>query len=157
VKIARNIPLEANEQVAFALLNAETLEGKRIFIAEATNNVLKPLQGRYPEIYSFRDHVEIIVPSHYWRRWARRLQDFGFTREDARVLGLATFGTDVDGTFLGVSEFLTFDKPLATLFQIEQNNIHDKLEVMKQDLDPPYNEAELPKVTLLGKLLDRKK
>ncbi|MBI4673276.1 MAG: hypothetical protein HY741_16615 [Chloroflexi bacterium] len=70
------------------------------------------------EVHDFREHVEIIVSAHYWRRWARRLQAFGFTREDARVLSLGTFGTDQEESFLGADEILTFDKPMVNLFQV---------------------------------------
>ncbi len=144
------IPLAKDERTAFELLNGETLKGKRIFIVAATDNVIKPFEKKYPDVRDFRDRVEIIVPTHYWRRWSRRLQRVGFTREDARILGITTFGTDAEGSFLGVQEFLTFDKPLATLFEIANEQIQKKLDAMKRDLEPPYDEAELPDVKLLG-------
>lgn len=78
------------------------------------------------------------------------MQRVGFTREDARILGITTFGTDAEGSFLGMQEFLTFDKPLATLFEIANEQIQKKLDAMKRDLELPYDEAELPDVKLLG-------
>lgn len=102
------------------------------------------------EVREFRERVEVIVSAPYWRRWARRLQAFGSTREDARVLSLGTFGTDEDESFLGADEILTFDKPMANLFRVRQKQIQAKLDAMKRDLEPPYDDAELPDVKLLG-------
>lgn len=113
--------------------------------------MIEPLEEKYPDVRDFRDRIEIIVPTHYWRRWSRRLQRVGFTREDARVLGISTFGTDEEGSFLGVQEFLTFDKPLVTLFEIANEQIKQKLEAMRRNLEPPYDDAELPEVRLLGR------
>lgn len=149
VKRGLGMPLAKDEQVAFELLNGETLKGKRIFIVAATDNVIEPLEKKYPDVRDFRDRVEIIVPTHYWRRWSRRLQRVGFTREDARILGISTFGSDAEGSFLGVQEFLTFDKPLVTLFEIANEQIEKKLEAMRRNLEPPYDDAELPDVKLL--------
>lgn len=155
VNLARHTPLAESEQVAFELLNGETLNDKRIFIVGATDNILKQLDAKYPEVHDFRNRVEIIVPSHYWRRWSRRLKDFGFTLEDARILGIGTFGTNKEGRFLGVEEFFTFDIPLVTLFELASAQIQSKLDAMKSDIEPPYNEAKLPKVNLLGTANDK--
>ena len=108
---------------------------------EATGNVLKRLRQRYPEIRDFRDRVEVIVPSRYYKRWARRLQEFGFTREDARVLSLGTFSTDKQKSFLGVDELLTFDRPMVNLFNEKEDQIQKRLEAMQREIEPPYDEA----------------
>jgi hypothetical protein len=46
-------------------------------------------------IHFFLNQVEVAVSTRYFRRWARRLREHGFSREDAAILALATFGTDV--------------------------------------------------------------
>lgn len=84
VKVALNIPLPESEQIALQVVNGKPLEGKDIYIVEATDNVLKPLAEKYPEVRDFRSRVEVIIPSEYWRRWSRRLQSFGFTRARTR-------------------------------------------------------------------------
>lgn len=124
--------------------------GTRVFIVGATNNTLKAWYEDVREVRTFKQRVEVIVSARYWRRWARRLQAFGFTREDARVLSLGTFGTDNDESFLGTDEILTFDKPMANLFRMRQKQIQVKLDAMKRDLESPYDEAELPDVKLLS-------
>jgi hypothetical protein len=121
----------------------------RVFIVPSTARFLKAKRDDVEEVRDFRERVEIIVSASYWRRWARRLQTFGFTREDARVLSLGTFGTDSDGSFIGADEILTFDKPMVRLFQMRRQQIQDKLDAMKRDLEPPYDDAELPEVRLL--------
>ena len=99
-------------------------------------------------VQSFMRRVQILLPGDYWRRWARRLQDVGFTREDARVLSLATFGTDTENTFLGVDELLTFDKTLIALFDEKHILIQKKLDAFRREVKPPYDDARLPKLSL---------
>lgn len=113
---ADGIELDASQKNALDIFKAELLAGKRLFIVPATQNILTLVFGAREEVRFFMDRVEVIIEGRYFKRWARRLQEFGFTREAARVLSLGTFGTDHDATFLGVDEVLTFDKPLATLF-----------------------------------------
>lgn len=73
----------------------------QLFIVPATNNVLQGLirVRRYaPLIQLLLQHSQVVYPARYFTRWARRLRDHGFTREDAAVLALATFGTDDAGS-----------------------------------------------------------
>ncbi|MDW8366014.1 MAG: hypothetical protein RMK49_09240, partial [Abditibacteriales bacterium] len=71
-----------------------------------------------PVLYEFL--VRCITPlrlARYQRRWARRLQQwFGFEREDAYQLSLASFGCDEAGSFLSVDLFATFDLHLIQRF-----------------------------------------
>lgn len=141
--LAENTAPNDEEQIALDLLFSFTQRDVRIFIVPSTARFLKARHDDVEEVREFRERVEVIVSAPYWRRWARRLQAFGSTREDARVLSLGTFGTDED-------EILTFDKPMANLFRVRQKQIQAKLDAMKRDLEPPYDDAELPDVKLLG-------
>ncbi len=162
-KNVQGIALNADERIALDLLFSFARNGKRVFIVSATANIFKKWFDDVEEVNDLRDRVEIIVSARYWRRWARRLQAFGFTREDARVLSLGTFGTDKANSFLGVDQVLTFDKPLVSLFEEKQEGIQEKLEAMtkvtsvKRDLESPYDDAQLPEVKLLGEQMGRKK
>jgi len=51
----------------------------------------------------FLKRVKVLYPGRYFKRWARRLRDRTFTREDAKVLALGTFGTDEAGQILARS------------------------------------------------------
>lgn len=148
--LAENTAPNDEEQIALDLLFSFTQRDVRIFIVPSTARFLKARHDDVEEVREFRERVEVIVSAPYWRRWARRLQAFGSTREDARVLSLGTFGTDEDESFLGADEILTFDKPMANLFRVRQKQIQAKLDAMKRDLEPPYDDAELPDVKLLG-------
>lgn len=148
-KKERGIAPDASEQSAIQAIDAELAKGKRLFIVPQTANVLRGYFEGNIKVESFLDRVEVIVSSKYYKRWARRLQAFGFTREDARVLSHATFGTDDEERFIGVHEILTFDKPMVNLFDEKRERIEAKLDAMKRALQPPYDEAELPDVKLL--------
>lgn len=143
------------EQSALELLYTEFFAGKRIFIVPETDNILKKHYEDRIEVATFREHVEVILPARYYKRWARRLKRVGFTPEDARVLSYGTFGTDEEGSFLGIREVLTFDKPMVNLFEEKQNQIQDKLDAMKADIEQPYSEAKLPKIKLLSALFGK--
>ena len=147
-KAARNTALVEDEQIAVSSLTPEVFQDHRFFIAPATANVLAHSVHELAIVQSFTRRVEILVPGDYWRRWARRLQDVGFTREDARVLSLATFGTDTENTFLGVDELLTFDKTLIALFDEKHILIQKKLDAFRREVKPPYDDARLPKLSL---------
>ena len=147
-KAARNTALVEDEQIAVSSLTPEVFQDHRFFIAPATANVLAHSVREFAIVQSFTRRVEILVPGDYWRRWARRLQDVGFTREDARVLSLATFGTDTENTFLGVDELLTFDKTLIALFDEKHILIQKKLDAFRREVKPPYDDARLPKLSL---------
>jgi hypothetical protein len=153
---ARGIALDENERIALGLLSSDAFAGTRLFIVPATANVLRRFYGARAEVQTLEKRAETIVPGRYWRRWARRLQAVGFTREDARVLSLATFGTDMQESFLGVDELLTFDKTLATLLDEKRALIQGQLDAFRREVTPPYDAARLPAVVLLGQRLENK-
>ncbi|HZQ09788.1 MAG TPA: hypothetical protein VFD70_24640 [Anaerolineae bacterium] len=157
MKSAQTIALKPDEQSALDVLFAYELSGKRVFIVEATSNIFKEWYEDVREVRDFQNRVEILVSARYWRRWARRLQEFGFTREDARVLSLGTFGTDNAKTFLGVAEILTFDQPMVNLFAERRKQIQQKLDAMKLNIESPYNQAQLPDVRLVAAEANKRK
>ena len=109
--------------------------------------------------------IEHFIPLRYQRRWRRRLrQTFGFEREDAHQLALATFGSDTQGTILGVDVLVTFDKRLinrktkssvseANRFYAHLLQIETKLCRMTPHLLPPYSQAILPELAIPGEIL----
>ena len=100
--------LTDEEATAIALWRALRRSRNRMFISAETANIM----GRFStwrEIRLFLDTVETMYAGRYFKRWARRLREYGFTREDAKVLGLATYGTDAAGEVLGVEVIVTFD------------------------------------------------
>lgn len=95
-----------------------------------------------------------MVPVKYQRRWARRLhQDHGFSREDAQLLSLATFGTDLPGSILGVDVFVTFDLRLIDRFTANYSVIERRFSRMTSHLPSPYTAAVLPEVAIPAEVL----
>jgi hypothetical protein len=93
--------------------------------------------------------LQLFAPSKYQRRWARRLQrDFDFGREDAHLLSLVTFGTNLSGAILGVDLFVTFDRKLIDRFAANSAMIGERFSRMVSHLRYPYSAALLPEVVL---------
>lgn len=86
-----------------------------LFILPQTYNLLKRLNhlSRYVVIIRhFLAATQVSYPARYFKRWKRRLQEYGFTKEDAEVLALATFGTTPNGDILGMHIVATSDQPM---------------------------------------------
>jgi hypothetical protein len=89
LKLVEARELTEEELFTLDLYKRAEAEGLRLFITPPTDSILKRLETlqRYSTIiHTFRDHAEVVYPSQYFKRWARRLQDYGFTREDAAIL-----------------------------------------------------------------------
>ena len=122
-----------------------------MFILPSTESVLRRLEDRprYSTVIRFfRQRTEVAFPTRYFKRWARRLQDYGFTQEDAGVLALATFGTGKDADILGMHVVATFDRPMIGRWAAQHPLIQAHLATMQQDVPTPYRQAILPQVLL---------
>ncbi len=149
LKLAENRSLTVEEMFSLDLLSRAALEGIRLFISPSSANILKKLGvlPRYSTIINiFSDQTEIALPSRYFKRWARRLRDVGFTREDSSVLALASFGTDINAAILGMNFIATFDQPMINHWSVEQASIQKRFTAMKNEIPSPYCHASLPGV-----------
>ncbi len=121
----------------------------QFFIVPQTVSVLERL-AQLPHyatiIQLFLERVEVIVSARYFKRWARRLRDYGFTKEDAAILALATFGTNKARNILGTDIIATFDQPMINQWSAQQLAILERFEAMRNDIFAPYNQAKLPQV-----------
>lgn len=149
LKLASAQQLTDVETHALGLYGRADFPTMRLFIVPATDNVLKRLAlfpAYAPLIAIFRSQIEVIAPARYFKRWARRLRDHGFTREDAVVLALATFGTSQDASVLGAQFVATFDQPMINHWRVQQTPIQKRLAAMRPHLQPAYRSAALPQV-----------
>jgi hypothetical protein len=149
LKLAEGRDLTAVEVGALDLYEHASSHGLRQFIVPSTESVLRRLEDRprYTAlIHLFRQHVEVAFPTRYFKRWARRLQGYGFTPEDAGVLALGTFGTDQDTRILGLHVVVTFDQPMITQWATQRVAIQAYLAAMQQNLPMPYRQTVLPQV-----------
>lgn len=149
LKIAEQRTPTPEEFISLDLFARATPSRHNLFIAPPTANVLNHLM-HYPHyatiIQLFLNRVEIAQPTRYFKRWARRLRDYGFTREDAAMLALATFSTNADGSMLGMHALATFDQPMMNQWAKQITNVEDRLQQMRNDLHEPYTSAVLPEV-----------
>lgn len=115
LKLAENQNLTSEELFALDLFSRATPQTLDLFIAPPTESVLQKLAQitRYSAlIHYFLNRVDTAQPTHYFKRWARRLRDYSFTPEDAVILALATFSTNQDDTILGMQFVATYDQPM---------------------------------------------
>lgn len=154
-KMTEALPLSEAESIALSILEQATKGRIRLFIAPESLHILLSLKRTLAlhSIRSFLDQVEVLYPGRYFKRWARRLRQMNFTREDAKVLSLATFGTDEAGEMLGVSAVATFDQRLVSNYAHELAVIRGQFEAMVVGLEPPFCYARLPEVMLPQKAL----
>jgi hypothetical protein len=137
--------LTDEEATAIALWRALRQSKSPMFISAETANII----GRFSawrEIRLFLDTVEVMYAGKYFKRWARRLREHGFTREDAKVLGLTTYGTDAAGEILGVEVMVTFDRSLINSYGARRPTLERRLQTMTAQLSLPFREAGLPEV-----------
>jgi hypothetical protein len=149
LKLAEGRDLTEQELFTLDLLSQSQPPGTRLFIAPPSSNVARNLAQlpRYSDvIYLFLSRVEVALPARYFRRWVRRLRDYGFTHEDAAILALATFGTDKEGAVLGMDFVATYDRPMIQHWSGQREAIQERLAAMCRDIPPPYHHAFLPRV-----------
>jgi len=149
LKLAENRSPTREEISALDLFSLAHSSEMQFFIVPQTVSVLKRL-AQLPHyatiIQLFLDRVEVITPARYFKRWTRRLRDYGFTKEDAAVLALATFGTNEASNILGADIIATFDQPMINQWSVQHSAIAERLEAMQNDISVPYSQAKLPQV-----------
>lgn len=137
------------EQETLDFFAASARSDIRLYIASPTANVLHQLEQtpRYRNLIQFvLNRAHIARPTRYYKRWARRLRAFGFTREDAAILALATFSIDPTARTLGIDFVATFDQPMINHWATQQTAIQAKLAAMCADIPTPYHQALTPQV-----------
>ncbi len=137
--------LADEEQQVLELWRRLRLEQVRLFIPAGVIHILQPV-AHLLEVRAFLATVEPLDSGRYLKRWARRLREYSFTREDALILALATFGIDSQESILGVDGLITLDQLLIRNFQNHQAELQARLAAMVSDLPVPYCNASLPEI-----------
>ncbi|MBN1874969.1 MAG: hypothetical protein JXA33_12120 [Anaerolineae bacterium] len=149
LKSAKGEDITEEELFSLDLFARAPVGSLDLFIVLPSAQVLRRLLilPRYTAIVQyFQARVEIAFPTRYYKRWARRLRECNFSREDAAVLALATFGTDESGAILGMHFVATYDRPLQNNCYIQRDVIQNRLATMQRDIPAPYCETGLPQV-----------
>ena len=145
--------LTSNERLVLNLWYRLYVRSVRVFVPVGVINILQKFK-HISEVNAFLAQVEPLWPTKYMKRWARRLRQYGFTREDALILALATYGTDYEGKSLGVGILVTMDESFIRNFLAHQEELRARLTSMTSRLLPPYSYARLPEVLHPRELLN---
>lgn len=149
LKLSLGQMINTDEEASVKVFSLGKQHDVGLFIAPATANVLQQFTetARYTHLIQlFLKQVQIARPTRYYKRWARRLRAFGFTREDAAILALGTFSSDTLYKTLGMDYIVTFDQPMINHWKDQQINIQVKLAAMCVDIPAPYNKVRMPQV-----------
>lgn len=149
LKLAEGQDVNDDELFTLDLLERAAPGQLDLFVAPSTANILNKIAElpRYADlIQAFLTRVDIALPTRYFKRWARRLRDYTFTREDAAILALSSFGTNDSGTILGMHVVVTYDQPMIRQWNLQYAHIQERFSVMIHDLPVPYNYAVLPEL-----------
>ncbi len=136
-----NLSLE--EMLVLNLWRQLQVEQAGLFVPVVAVNILQRF-AHYLEVHIFLATVEPLESGRYLKRWARRLREHGFTREDALILALTTYGTNSTGDILGVDGLITLDQPFINNFRTQQATLQKRLLAMTCQLSEPYRRATLP-------------
>ncbi|RMF32416.1 MAG: hypothetical protein D6759_08450 [Chloroflexi bacterium] len=153
VKIGAERTISAEERESLVFVYQARQVGASLFMTPESFHVLQHIPGCPPEVDLILEAVQVIQPGRYVKRWARRLRKHSFTREDAKVLSLGTFGTDKVGSFLGVDTIVTLDLALINHYNGQFDLLQSRLEAMVAQLPEPYCYACLPNVMSPSQLL----
>lgn len=109
-----------------------------LYISLPTLHILTHIV-KVPQARFIVARTTVLYPVKYTKRWARRLREMGFGREDADLLSLATFGTDrlEEGRILGVHVLVTYDYHLQNHFPAMRPQLETRLRRMTAQLSPP--------------------
>jgi hypothetical protein len=151
VRVQRGrLPLPHQAQAAIAY-QALLQEGCTTYVTPETVN---SAQRRDPLIAaSLFTPLTILMPGHYLRRWARRLRDFGFSREDSVILAYGSFGVDSQHQTFGAEIIVSTDQPLIRHFYEHQASIARRFQRMICQLALPYRLAQLPTLMRLDEMM----
>ncbi len=149
LKLAEGQDVNDDELFTLDLFERAAPGQLHLFIAPSTTNILKNIAElpRYAGLIQlFLTQVDVAFPTRYFNRWARRLRDYAFTREDAAMLALASFGTHESGTIFGMHILVTYDQPMMRQWNVQHVRIQERFSAMTHDIAVPYNQAVLPEL-----------
>ena len=149
LKLVEERSVTVAESLALDFYRRTNFNNITLFILPQTYNLLNRLNhlSRYAVIIRhFLAATQVSYPARYFKRWTRQLKEYGFTKEDAEVLALATFGTTSNGDILGMHILATSDQPMINQWRTCHRDIQKRLLHMQQNLEAPYCHVSLPTV-----------
>lgn len=138
-------PLTTEQSLALRLLRRGKQAHVLMMITPETANILSRRSNRL-EVRLFLHEVAVIRRGRYFERWACRLREHGFTREDAKVLSYGTFGLDPTGLVIGATVVVTFDRSFINNFETHREALIRRLKAMTVQLRVPYHDVKMPEM-----------
>lgn len=146
LKLANNQTLLPLQKKALILIQAQP----DLFMSKEVYQILTK-RVQLPQLVPLLlNQVQVLYPSKYFKRWVRRIQDTtSLTREDAVILAYGTFSTTTAGNILGVETIATTDTNFDSEYNHQRKKLQTRLNSIVQNLDPPWNQAKLPKMIVV--------
>ena len=136
-------PIAAQLQ-AISVYQALLTTGSKVCVTPETANSARRRDERIATV--LLNPLVLLTPGRYLRRWSRRLQEHGITREDAVIVAYASFGLDSTVCELGAEMFVTLDRGLITKYREQEAVLSTRFRRMVSHLLPPYQHATLPQI-----------
>lgn len=149
LKLVEGRTVTSTELFALDFYQRARSKGLALFILPQTHSLLKRLEHLSRYVVIIRDFLratQVSYPAQYFKRWTRRLREYGFTKEDAGVLALGTFGTNLNSDVLGMHIVVTSDQAMINQWTRNREEIQKRLLNMKLHLEDPYCHVSLPTV-----------
>ena len=153
-ELAGRTPAVDRQRTALTLFRQIAKRSVSTQIARETWNILARRHS-VTVVNLFLPHVSPLDRGRYFRRWARRLTEHGFTYEDAKTLSNACFGVDRAGERLGVDLVVTCDERMLHNYQTHFPVLSVRLDRMARQLPLPYRNVGLPEVLTLDQAVSR--
>lgn len=149
LKYYKGISLKNTEDKIISYVNYLVNLNPKLYIQNEVQNILLSK----PPIYIrniILSKCEPFFPTKYHKRWSRRIHKHTtITREDAKLITYATFGTNYERNILGVEYILTTDSSMYNEYYHQYDYLKKSHESMIKNLDPPFNNSKLPEIILI--------
>lgn len=152
VRKAVNLPLTEDQIVASQVFQLTTVLMGNSHITRETYNILKKNQNK-AITKVILPMLKILDRGKYFKRWARRLTDFNFSYEDAKIISYVSFGINLITQKLGMDVIITNDQKLIDRYNLNFNEIENRFTRMVVSLAPPYQNASLPNIVTPAEML----
>jgi hypothetical protein len=146
------LPLPGRQREAYDTVRAIIAEAAVAYVTQETYHILTRPQNAVVAS-TFLPYWWVLRPGKYLKRWARRLREERFSREDALILSNASFGMDEIHQTFGAEVVVTTDKAMKERYEAGFARIEQRFRRMTQRLKEPYCNALLPDVMTPEELL----
>ena len=151
VRVAKGLSPTPSQIEAVKVLVRLQHARNQLHITQQSANILQRRQPQYAK--AILSGTGALQKGRYLRRWARRLREYAFSREDAVILAYGSFGVDLKAQSIGVGVIVTADLKLVTNFNARSAEVKERFDQMTLNLPTPYRSLSLPEVVTSATVL----